>query len=423
MIAVNILSVIISLSVLVTVVGEVFLHFVKKRRFYRYIDVVTNIQTLLLYQMLGAVALGVIYLVYQWIYTNFSLIEQNVNSPLAWLAGFILADFCHYWFHRSAHRNNFLWGIHQGHHSSEDFNLSTALRKGIFQLWIDWPFFLPMAVLGYPFFEMYLPLKGLQFSYQFWLHNQYIGKLPLLEKVMVTPSLHRVHHGQNPQYIDKNHAGVFIIWDKLFGTFAEEKEPVIYGTTEAVNSFNPIGIQFVWWRNLWRDAVNTKRWRDKLAIPFMPTGWRPADVADKPRDNKISNLDHFKPFDRPLGSAIKVYVAMQVAVVIYAFSALAEGSEYHVFSNALHGFSALFLLLSCGVVGQLLNGKAYAIKLEWCRQIGLLALSLILLEQSVLPLSILVVTVLSILALASLSLWDRYFRDKSAPPITNTATP
>jgi alkylglycerol monooxygenase len=297
---INIAAALFGLAMVVLLIAEIWLHVARKRGYYRYADVVTNIQTAFLYQILGAAALGVIYLCYNWVFTHFAVVSQQVTSPLSWVAGFVLADFCHYWFHRSSHQNNFLWGIHQGHHTSEDFNLSTAVRKGIFQQWVDWPFFLPMAVLGYPFFEMFLPLKGLQFAYQFWLHNQFVGKIPYLEKVLVTPSAHRVHHGQNPQYIDKNHAGVFIIWDKLFGTFAEEKEKVVYGTTVAVNSFHPIGVQFVWWKDLWRDAMQTKSWRDRLAIPFKATGWRPADVADQPRENQIEDLSSFKPFDLPV---------------------------------------------------------------------------------------------------------------------------
>lgn len=368
----NLILGIVAITSLVLLFAEIYLSVARKRRYYRYVDVITNIQTLFLYQLLGAAALGVIYLCYSWVNANFSLFEQDLTSPLSWVAGFILADFCHYWFHRTSHQNNFLWGIHQGHHTSEDFNLSTAVRKGIFQQWVDWPFFLPMAMLGYPFFEMFLPLKGLQFAYQLWLHNQFIGKIPYVEKVLVTPSAHRVHHGQNPQYLDKNHAGVFILWDKLFGTFAEEKEKVVYGTTVAVNSFHPIGVQFVWWRDLWRDAVNTKHWRDRLAIPFKYTGWRPADVADQLRDNQIEDLGGFKPYDMAMDGKTKVYVATQV-IAMSAVLGFASGEEFTPFTNVVHGFAFTYLFIACATMGLLLNHSQRAASFECLRHILVIA--------------------------------------------------
>ncbi|GAB1261551.1 sterol desaturase family protein [Aurantivibrio plasticivorans] len=374
------------LSIFMTIVGavtgililvEIYLHFAKGRRYYRYVDVITNVQTAVLYNVLGIVALGVIYWCYQFVADNFSIMQQDINSPWAWIGGFILADFCHYWFHRTSHQNNFLWGIHQGHHTSEDFNFSTAVRKGIFQQWVDWPFFIPMAILGFPFFTMFLPLKGLQFAYQFWLHNKFIPKLPWIDWLLVTPSVHRAHHGQNPQYIDKNHAGVFIIWDKLFGTYAEEGEEVVYGTTESVDSFNPIGIQFVWYKNLWNDFKNTKRWRDKLAIFYKETGWRPADVADQPRANHIEDIKTYNRFDIPVPGTLKAYVFIQVIFLFMVFGAsggnnpnqdaqFTEASLFS-FSDPLQVFGLVYILLTCFSMGALINRTRYSRILEFVR--------------------------------------------------------
>jgi alkylglycerol monooxygenase len=236
------------------VLAELVVHLTGRRSVYRFADIVTNLCTAVIYAALGGLAIACILPVYETIRTHFALFEIEPTNGLAWILGFVCADFCHYWFHRAAHRNNLMWGIHQGHHSSEDFNLSIALRKGIFQQWVDWPFFLPMALFGFPFFTMYLPLKAAQFAYQFWIHNQFIGKLGPVEKILVTPSLHRVHHGQNAPYIDKNYAGVFIVWDRLFGSYAEEDEPVVYGIGTPVRTFNPLTMQFTYWNQLWRDA-------------------------------------------------------------------------------------------------------------------------------------------------------------------------
>jgi len=295
------------------------------------------------------------------------------TNALAWILGFVCADFCHYWFHRSAHRNNFMWGIHQGHHSSEDFNLSIAVRKGIFQQWVDWPFFLPMALLGFPFFTMYLPLKAAQFAYQFWVHNQFIGKLGWIEKIMVTPSLHRVHHGQNKPYIDKNYAGVFILWDRMFGSHAEEREAVIYGIGTPVRTFNPIRMQFTYWINLWRDACASERTWDRWRIWFMPTGWRPASRRNAPWPNYIEDCHRFDKYDRVVDARTKAYVLLQLAVIalLTARGAPVNGEFIILVANTI----ALALVLwTAWAVGLVLDQRLRSQRFEVLRLL-LLAMS------------------------------------------------
>ncbi|WP_160320968.1 sterol desaturase family protein [Pseudomonas sp. TTU2014-080ASC] len=247
------------------------------QRTYRLADATTSINTGVLRVVLEGPLRLLLIVPYAWLYEHARLFEWDARSPWLWLLGFIAVDFCFYWAHRSMHTFNVLWGAHQPHHSSEDFNLSTALRKGAVQTAFDWPFYLPLALLGIPL-PVFLLLLGIQLVYQFWVHSQHIGKLGWLEHVIVTPSLHRVHHGQNDCYIDKNHGGVFIVWDRLFGTHALESEPVRYGVTTPVSTFDPLRLQFSWWRLLWADARATQSWWDKLRLWWMPTGWRPADV-------------------------------------------------------------------------------------------------------------------------------------------------
>ncbi|MGE8497219.1 MAG: sterol desaturase family protein [Pseudomonas sp.] len=251
------------------------------RSTYRLADASTSINTAVLRVLLEGPLRLLLVLPYAWLYEHARLFDWDASSPWTWIAGFIAVDFCFYWAHRTLHRHNLLWGAHQPHHSSEDFNLSTALRKGAFQTAFDWPFYLPLALLGLPL-PLFLLLLGIQLAYQFWIHTQHIGRLGWLEHVLITPSLHRVHHGQNDCYIDKNHGGVFILWDRLFGTYAEEREPVRYGVTTPVATFDPIRLQFSWWRLLWADALATRSWWDKLRLWWMPTGWRPADVRHRP---------------------------------------------------------------------------------------------------------------------------------------------
>ncbi|MBC9252551.1 hypothetical protein A9179_19980 [Pseudomonas alcaligenes] len=251
------------------------------RHTYRLADATTSINTAVLRVLLEGPLRLLLIIPYAWLYEHARLLELDAQSPWVWLLGFIGVDFCFYWAHRSLHHFNLLWGAHQPHHSSEDFNLSTALRKGAFQTAFDWPFYLPLALLGVPL-PLFLILLGAQLVYQFWIHSQHVGRLGVLEWFMVTPSNHRVHHGQNDYCIDRNHGGVFIVWDRLFGTFADEGEPVRYGVTTPVRTFDPLRLQFSWWRLLWADAVATRSWWDKLRLWWMPTGWRPADVRQRP---------------------------------------------------------------------------------------------------------------------------------------------
>ena len=251
------------------------------RHTWRLADSVTSINSAVLRLVLEGPLRVLLLIPYAWLYEHARVLELDAGSPWVWLGGFVAVDLCFYWAHRSLHRYNLLWGAHQPHHSSEDFNLSTALRKGAFQTAFDWPFYLPLALFGVPL-PLFLLLLGIQLAYQFWIHTQHIERLGWLEQILVTPSHHRVHHGQNDCYIDKNHGGVFIVWDKLFGTFAEEREPVRYGVTTPVNSFDPLRLQLSWWRLLWADARATRSWWDKLRLWWMPTGWRPADVRQRP---------------------------------------------------------------------------------------------------------------------------------------------
>jgi len=250
------------------------------RSTYRLADASTSINTAVLRVLLEGPLRLLLVVPYAWLYEHARLFELDVTSPWVWLGGFVAVDFCFYWAHRTLHRHNLLWGAHQPHHSSEDFNLSTALRKGAFQTAFDWPFYLPLALLGLPL-PVFLLLLGIQLAYQFWIHTQHVGRLGWLERVLVTPSLHRVHHGQNDCYIDRNHGGVFILWDRLFGTYAEEREPVRYGVTTPVATFDPVRLQFSWWRLLWADALAARSWWDKVRLWWMPTGWRPADVRHR----------------------------------------------------------------------------------------------------------------------------------------------
>ncbi len=216
---------------------------------------------------------GLVFVVGLWLATPFA-IGAMPNSwwvlPLVILA----ADFTYYWMHRLEHEIRILWANHSVHHSSPEFNFTTALRISWMDSLIEWVFFLPLILLGFSLAQVIVGLSVV-IAYQSWIHTEKVGKLGWLDKVLNTPSTHRVHHGCNPQYIDKNYGGILILWDRIFGTYETEDEPVIYGITDPVNSVNPFKVVFVEYRNIWRDMRKAKGLREALGYVFKGPGWRP----------------------------------------------------------------------------------------------------------------------------------------------------
>ena len=215
------------------------------------------------------VAVGALFLVYE-----FRLFEIDAKAWWAWALLIVGDDFCYYWFHRFSHRVRAGWAGHVNHHSSTYYNLSTALRQSwtspLFKVW----FYLPLALLGFhPL--MIVTAQAISLLYQFWIHTEAIGRLGPLEWVLNTPSHHRVHHGANAEYVDRNYGGILIVWDRLFGTFEPERAPARYGLRKTFDSRNPFRIAFHEWADLLREARATRRWRDRLLLFAMPPGWRP----------------------------------------------------------------------------------------------------------------------------------------------------
>lgn len=194
----------------------------------------------------------------------------------AWILVFFADDFSYYWMHRISHESRFFWASHVVHHSSQKYNLATALRQTwtgsffsfVFWLWMSWIGFHPLMILT----QMSISLL-----YQFWIHTETIDKMPKwFEAIFNTPSHHRVHHATNPQYLDRNHAGILIIWDKLFGTFEPEVEKPVYGLTTNIKTYNPVRIAFHEWIALIQDAVFSKTsLSNRLKYLYMPPGWKP----------------------------------------------------------------------------------------------------------------------------------------------------
>ena len=265
---------------------------------------------------------------YQWLHSQLGFFQIEA-SWLVYLIAFFALDFAGYWTHRIAHEYNLFWNNHIIHHSSEEFNLACALRQSISSIVkIFAIFLLPAALLGVPP-EVIAIVAPLHLFAQFWYHTRHIGKMGFLEKIIVTPSHHRVHHAINPEYLDKNYGQIFIFWDKWFGTYQEEQDdiPAVYGVTRPVRTWNPIKINFMHLWLLIKDAWRTEKWSDKLKIWFMPLGWRPDDVTEKYPVDKIEDVYHFEKYNPELSKGLLIWSFGQLIALLllisYLFSNLA----------------------------------------------------------------------------------------------------
>jgi sterol desaturase/sphingolipid hydroxylase (fatty acid hydroxylase superfamily) len=221
-----------------------------------------------------AFLLGVGYWIYQ--YRIFDI----GTGVAAWIALIVAEDFCYYWFHRSHHEVRILWASHIAHHSSQYYNLATALRQSWTSSLTGAVFWLPLPLIGFDPL-MVAAMQQVSLIYQFWIHTETIDRLGPLETVMNTPSHHRVHHATNERYLDRNYAGIFIIWDKLFGTFEAEDdaEAVIFGLTHNINTFNPISVAFHEWAACLTAAVTAPTWKQGWMHLTQPPNWVPGEKA------------------------------------------------------------------------------------------------------------------------------------------------
>jgi len=269
------------------------------------------------------ISLYLVIISYPFLLRNLALTRIE-NTLIVYIIAFFALDFAGYWVHRLQHVNNFFWNGHIVHHSSEEFNLACALRQSISAVVKVFAIFLlPAALLGVPK-EVIEVVAPLHLFAQFWYHTQHINRMGFLEKVIVTPSHHRVHHAINPQYIDKNYGQIFIFWDKWFGTFQQElpEAPPIYGITRPVRTWNPIRINF---QHVWllvKDAWRTSSWREKFTLWFRHTGYRPADVAEKYPVYKIEDVYRFEKYDTQTSAAMNAWSWLQMLLVLLFVSYL-----------------------------------------------------------------------------------------------------
>ncbi|MEO0435999.1 MAG: sterol desaturase family protein [Pseudomonadota bacterium] len=295
------------------------------RNTYRINDAVSSLFLGVLSQTRKFVTLGAGAYIYHWISEYASAPQMDAASPWTWAIAFIMYDFCYYWLHRLGHERTILWAAHVAHHQSEDYNLSTALRQTSTGFLLGWVFYIPMFVLGIPA-EIVLTVGSANLIYQFWVHTEHVEKMGWYEWFFVTPSNHRVHHAQNDCYLDKNYGGVFILWDRLFGTFQEEREeePPVFGIRGPLRSFNPVrALTHIYWEML-TDFVRAKRWSDKWRVLVARTGWRPEDLEEA--DPRAKNdLRTFERYDPSAPRIVEQYALFQLIAVVTALVYLQQG--------------------------------------------------------------------------------------------------
>ena len=291
--------------------------------------------------------LSVTIISYTWMVHHLAIIHIQ-SSILMYVIAFLSLDLTGYWVHRIDHEYNFFWNAHIIHHSSEEYNLACALRQSVSSfVRVFTLFLLPAALLGVPD-EVIAIVAPLHLFAQFWYHTQHIDKMGFLEKIIVTPSHHRVHHAINKEYIDKNYGQILIVWDKWFGSFQEElsNTPAVYGITRPVKTWNPIKINFIHLWLLIMDAWHTKNWKDKCRIWLMPTGWRPADVIDKYPIEKINDIYHFNKYQTINSKFLEVWIWIQffalIPIISYFFGNIASIGTPGIFIYGLFIFLYIY---------------------------------------------------------------------------------
>jgi sterol desaturase/sphingolipid hydroxylase (fatty acid hydroxylase superfamily) len=337
-----------------------------------YMDTISSLSSGFTNLMVDILGLGIIIFSYPFFYERLKVIELE-ESVLLYFIAFVCVDFASYCHHRLKHSINIFWNMHVIHHSSEEFNLACALRQSITNnLGIGILFLVPAALLGVPP-KMISILGPLHLFGQFWYHTRHIGKLGWLEYILVTPSQHRVHHAINKEYIDKNLAAIFCVWDRAFGTFQEELDdvPCVYGTLKPVRTWNPILINFQHLWFLFQDAWHTSSILDKLKIWFMPTGWRPRDVVKKIPRSKVENVFNQEKYKFEYSFIHKVFVGfhfLTLNIVLYLFlSSFSNLSFADKTGYFLLIFSTIFSFSS------VMDGYKWSINLEFTRiSIGIL---------------------------------------------------
>ena len=312
---------------LLAILIELAYGILKNKNTYRLNDAISSLFMGSLRSANKLIIIGLGGYVFYAIETHYALWRMDASSLIVWVFAFVFYDFCYYWFHRISHERQIFWASHVAHHQSEDYNLSTALRQTGTGAFFTWVFYIPVFLLGVPSY-VFVSVASINLVYQFWVHSEHIPKLGLYEKFFVTASNHRVHHAQNDNYIDKNYGGVFIIWDRMFGTYKEEdeSEAPIYGIRGTLNTFNPIWANLHVYFSMAKDIWNAQNWKDKFFVPFAKTGWRPNSLPEQPVKDHF-DVETFQKYNPEVSIKIKIYSFFQFLALAYVGLVILESGE------------------------------------------------------------------------------------------------
>ena len=356
-----------------------------RRAFYRLNDSISDLSAGTLSQIAGIFTKLLLIGVFAWIYEHARL-QRWVGVPawpdgimlrrdssgvtidwaavVGWSSAFVVVDLAYYWFHRVSHEVNLFWAGHVVHHSSEEYNLAVALRQSAVGGLIGWIFYAPLALLGMSW-EQFAVCYAINLVYQFWIHTRAISRLPAwAEAVLNTPSHHRVHHGVNPEYQDRNYAGVFIVWDRWFGTFIAERDEPVYGITTPLRSWNPLWAQLHQYVAIARNVRRAASWRDRWRCVFGAPGWRSASEGGPVVGLPVTPHTVIK-FDTAVPSALSRYALVHFALAIPPALWLLTAADR---LPALQlGAGAFYVALALTNVGGVLEGRRWAFAAEQAR--------------------------------------------------------
>jgi alkylglycerol monooxygenase len=345
-------------------------YFVLKRqkREVRLNDAVTDISCGVGDQMLSVFLKSLALFPYAYVVEHGALMEMSTSNPWVWVFGVFAVDLFYYLYHRVCHRVNLGWATHSVHHQSEAYNLSVALRQPWFSIVYSWVFYIPLAVIGLPL-EVYVTTFAFNLLYQFWIHTETIDKMGWFEYLFNTPSHHRVHHGTNPKYIDKNYAGIFIIWDRMFGTFELEEETPLYGTLKPLNSWNPFWANVSPWVSLAQRTAQYSSFTDKVKVWFAPPEWTP----DGPFDTEAAFNGPDRGYDRDEARGWHGYIAVNLTIAAVIIGAVLT-FENQV-SMLVKVGAAIVMFWTVIGWGQMFEGHRLAWRLEIGRIVLVLGLT------------------------------------------------
>ena len=323
------------------------------RNVYRLNDAIGSLTAGILSQISGVFTLALRVGIYVVVYQRFALIALPADDWRVWLIALLAYDFLYYWNHRVGHECGLFWAAHVVHHQSENFNLSTALRQTSSGALLSWIFYVPMAVAGVPP-AVFIAVGLIDLLYQFWIHTELIGKLGWFDRVFASPSNHRVHHGVNDRYLDKNYGGILIIWDRLFGTFVEEDEAPVYGVRGGLGTFDPIWANVSYYAAIADMSSRAHDWRDKIRAWFKPPGWRPANLRPAGPASPF-DVKTFRSYDPPAGLAASVLAFAALAAMVGATAAFLAYAPSLPLGNGV----VVFLALTAAIwaMGALMDGR------------------------------------------------------------------